>query len=299
MPSRAYTRLVTALDRPLLLGVTFLSYLRRWLLGRHAIGVVYESQNGTLISGVGDMFVGRHLGFEGRYETDMLSSLMALVGPDSRVLVLGSHVGALAIPLSRKVRELVAYEANPETYRFLRYNILLNNIENITAYNLAVGDRAGNIEFLTSKVNSGGSGRRFDQSSHLQLERYKPIEVEMVCLSQHNQNPRFDFVLMDIEGSEYLALQGMTEILQHCNYLQFEYLPTALKGSGLSDRDYVSALGERFSEIRVQGTDIVVQRTDFLRFFERLRAAGQRVDLLASAASTRAPQPAQPATASV
>ena len=290
---------MTVVERPILLCVTLLSYIRRLVLGRHAIGVVYESQNGTLISGTGDMFVGGNLGFRGRYETDMLSSLMALVGPESRVLVLGSHVGALAIPLAKKVRELVAYEANPETYRFLRYNIALNNADNITAYNLAVGDRAGKIEFLTSKVNSGGSGRRFDQPNVLQLERYKPIEVEMVRLSEHNKNPNFDFVLMDIEGSEYFALQGMKEILEHCNYLQFEYLPTTLTGSGLSDQDCVAALGERFSEIRIQGTDIVARRPDFLSFFQRLRAEGQRVDLLAAAVPTAVRQPAQSAMASV
>jgi FkbM family methyltransferase len=218
----------------------------------------------------------------------MLNSLLALVGPESRVLVLGTHIGALAIPLAKKAREVVAYEANPQTFRLLQYNLKLNKIDNLVAFNLAVGDRPGKIEFFTSGVNSGGSGRRFDRSPALQLERANRIEVEMVRLSDHISDPRFDFVLMDIEGSEYLALQGMRPILATCSYLQFEYLPAVLRRSGVSDENLVAALGDNFAEFRVQGTDICAKRGDFLTLFKQLRRDNEHVDLLAVAERVRA-----------
>jgi FkbM family methyltransferase len=292
MSHKPYSRIMTALERPILLLVTVFSTLRRWMLGRHAIGIVYESENGTLISGVGDMFVGGNLGFRGRYEVAMLNSLLALVGPESRVLVLGTHIGALAIPLAQKVREVVAYEANPETFRFLQYNLKLNKIDNLSPFNLAAGDRHGKIEFFTSGVNSGGSGRSFDRSPALQLERLNRIEVEMVRLSDHITDPRFDLVLMDIEGSEYFALQGMGPILASCSYLQFEYLPTVVSGSGVSDEDFVAVLGD-FAELRVQGTDISANRGEFLDFFRQLRRDHQRVDVLAIAQAPASPLPAR------
>jgi FkbM family methyltransferase len=288
MSHKPYSRIMTALERPILFLVTVFSTLRRWMLGRHAIGIVYESENGTLISGVGDMFVGGNLGFRGRHQVEMLNSLLALVGPESRVLVLGTHIGALAIPLAKKAREVVAYEANPQTFRLLQYNLKLNKIDNLVAFNLAVGDRPGKIEFFTSGVNSGGSGRRFDRSPALQLERANRIEVEMVRLSDHISDPRFDFVLMDIEGSEYLALQGMRPILATCSYLQFEYLPAVLRRSGVSDENLVAALGDNFAEFRVQGTDICAKRGDFLTLFKQLRRDNEHVDLLAVAERVRA-----------
>jgi FkbM family methyltransferase len=299
MSHKSYSRIMTALQRPILFLVTIFSTIRRWMLGPHAIGIVYESENGTLVSGVGDMFVGGNLGFRGRYEVEMLKSLLALVGPDSRVLVLGSHVGALAIPLAKKVREVVVYEANPQTYRFLQYNLMLNNIDNLSAFNLAVGDHAGKVEFFTSGVNSGGSGRWFLRSKTVQLECYKKIEVEMVRLSDHIEDPCFDFVLMDIEGSEYFALRGMNSILASCSYLQFEYLPTTLDGSGVSDEDFEAVLGAHFAELRVQGTDISATRQDFLEFFRQLRRDDLRVDVLAVAARAQVSLPDTFVTANV
>src|SRR6266404_1395819 len=299
MSRKSYSRIMTVLERPILFLVTLFSTIRRWMLGPHAIGIVYESENGTLVSGVGDMFVGGNLGFRGRYEVEMLKSLLALVGPDSRVLVLGPHIGALAIPFAKKVREVVVYEANPQTFRLLQYNLMLNNIDNLSAYNLAVGDHAGKVEFFTSGVNSGGSGRRFARSKTAQLERYKKIEVEMVRLSDHIEDPRFDFILMDIEGSEYFALLGMNSILASCSYLQFEYLPTTVDGSGVSDEDFAAVLGAHFAELRVQGTDISATQQGFLEFFRQLRRDGLRVDVLAIAARAQVPVPDTLAMANV
>ncbi len=280
MHQRFSSRVKTVLGRPVWLLVSALSFVRRWILGPHAIGVLYESENGTLISGVGDMFVGGTLGFRGRYQMDTLNSLLALLTPQSRVLVIGSHVGAFAIPLSRKVREVIAYEANPNTFRLLQYNLKLNRIDNLEAYNLAVGDRPGKIDFFASSVNSGGSGCRFDPAPGF-MTRSNRIEVEMVRLADHIADPQFDLVLMDIEGSECFAFRGMQPILAACSYLQFEYLPPLLRKSGVSDKDLVSALGENFAEIRIQGTEIRALQGDFLELFNMLRRENKHVDLLA------------------
>ena len=288
MSDETYSQIMRILELPILFVATIFSAIRCRMLGRHAIGVVYESENGTLISGTADMFVGGNLGFRGHYEKGALNSLLRLVEHESRVLVLGPHVGAFAIPIAKKVREVVAYEANPETFRLLQYNLKLNNVDNFTAFNLAAGDRAGKIEFMTSGVNSGASGRQFGSSPGLTLERFARIEVEMVRLVDHLADPRFDLVLMDIEGSEYFALLGMAPVLGTCSYLQFEYLPAVLRRNGVTDENLAAVLGDHFSELRVQGTELFAERKDFLKLLRQLRHENRHVDLLAVAARASA-----------
>jgi tRNA G37 N-methylase Trm5 len=44
----------------------------------------------------------------------------------SDVLIVGAHIGTLAIPISRLAKHVDAIEANPETFKFLSLNVAMN-----------------------------------------------------------------------------------------------------------------------------------------------------------------------------
>ena len=52
------------------------------------------------------------------YDSELLSFLLNKCDAESEVLFVGAHIGSLAIPVAKKVRKVVAVEANPATFAF-------------------------------------------------------------------------------------------------------------------------------------------------------------------------------------
>ena len=73
----------------------------------------------------------------------------------------GSHIGTMALPISKHIKRVTAIEAFPPTYKHFLENIKLNNIKNIVSFNVALGDKENKVYFLDPnheriKNNSGG-----------------------------------------------------------------------------------------------------------------------------------------------
>jgi FkbM family methyltransferase len=176
------------------------------------------------------MVVGRKLRRTGCYGEEEIERALKFVQKDSSVLIIGAHIGALAIPLSRHCRRVTAIEANPDTFKLLESNILLNKASNIEALNTAASDKTETLQFVMNRANSGGS-KRMPKIKHNFYFSDSPqvVDVQAVSLDELLGPRHFDLVIMDIEGSEYFALKGMQKILQSANSLFIEFLPHHLK----------------------------------------------------------------------
>jgi len=62
--------------------------------------------------------------------------LKTFIDYKSKVLIVGTHISSLAIPLSKHCQEVTAIEANPKTFELLEINLHLNNVKNITLHNI-------------------------------------------------------------------------------------------------------------------------------------------------------------------
>lgn len=206
-----------------------------------------------------------------------LDRLAPYVGPASRILVVGAHVGTLAIPLSRLCREVVAIEANPHTYELLVINKKLNGVDNCVALHIAASDKEEEIEFLLSRANSGGSKRvpRIRQFLYYSDNPQK-ITVKAVRLDDYLEQLNFDVVVMDIEGSEYFALGGMQKILSHCKLLVVEYLPHHLKNvSSVTVEQFLSVIRPHFSHLLVPSTGEESTAANFATVLQRMYELNQ------------------------
>ena len=101
--------------------------------------------------------VGLSLRRSGTYKIEEYNELLNHIDQDSVILVLGPHIGTHIIPLSKNVKKIDAIEANPDTFKILSLNILINKCKNISIYNFAAGNSSEKVSFLTNTVNSGGS----------------------------------------------------------------------------------------------------------------------------------------------
>ena len=221
-------------------------------LGQNIKAIITESENGLFAVDPEDLEVGQKLR-SGGFGIDEVERLKTFINKNSKVLIVGTHIGSLAIPLSKHCKEITAIEANPNTFELLEINLHLNHAKNIIPHNIFANESHEKVEFLLNTVNSGGSKRKPKKSSFLyDFDNPEIIELESHKLDDYLPEHDYDLVLLDIEGSEYFAMKGMNDILSHCKTLVVEFLPHHLKNvAGVDVDTFISALPKHFTKFQL------------------------------------------------
>lgn len=129
-------------------------------------------------------------------------SLKSHIPKNGVVYDIGAYIGTFAIPMSLEGYNVIAIEGFP-----LNYNRLKRNCEvypRISCYEVAVSNR----EFkVTTKFNDcrDQGGREEAEIKYVKLDDFV----------RENKLPLPDFIKMDIEGMETVALFGMTDIIKN------------------------------------------------------------------------------------
>jgi FkbM family methyltransferase len=234
--------------------------------GMYVYALITKTENGLFAVDPEDFAVGRQLRVNGNYGTDEIERLKPHITSNSRVLIVGAHIGTLAIPISKICKDVVAIEANPNTYELLTKNIALNDTSNCHAINIAASSKEESINFLLSRTNSGGSKRVPKNKEYMYYyDNPQEIYVKAFSLDKYLDNNEFDVIVMDIEGSEYFALQGMQEILSKTKLLAVEFLPHHLKNvSGVTVAQFLSVIAPHFSTLTIPSRQKIVGASDFV-----------------------------------
>lgn len=269
---------------------TFFSGLRQRVLGPFAQGVIYRTANGLLAAPLEDVSVGKALGFKGGYDTGEIDALLKLISPPDTVYVVGTHIGSLLIPIAKACKQVIGYEANPDTFEFLQLNVHLNKVQNVKLFNLAAGDSSRTIAFYQNRSNSGGSKIKPQKDQYYYTyDAPKTIEVPMVSLDEHIQKenlPTPSGIIMDIEGAEHLALKGAQRTLSALRYLYIEFVPHHLENvAGVSSAEFFSLLTSHFDEVRFMRTrsgsiSLKPNPEEFLSIADNYCREGRSDDLL-------------------
>jgi FkbM family methyltransferase len=107
--------------------------------------------------------------------------------------------------------QVYAFEPNPNILTKLKRNLALNGINNVIVFPYAVSDHAAEREiYLGQNKNSGlTSFRKLEKDS-------STLNIRTICLDEFALENRLrspDFIKLDVEGAEYLALSGMSALL--------------------------------------------------------------------------------------
>jgi hypothetical protein len=99
----------------------------------------------------------------------------------------------------------------------------------------------------------------------------KKISIRAVSLDRYLKEKNFDIIVMDIEGSEYFALQGMQEILSQCKLLAVEFLPHHLKNvSGVTVAQFLSVIEPYFSVMTIPSKQLKLSTSEFLSHLTKM-----------------------------
>ena len=222
-------------------------------LGKNVKYVIAHSENGIMATDPEDLEVGHQLRANGSFGMNEVERINQFVDKSSSVLIVGGHIGSLAIPISKSVNNCTVIEASPKNYDLLKMNILLNNCENISAYNLAASESKGKIQFQMNSVNSGGSKRLpINNKFMYRYDDPEVIEVESETLDNLLEGKKFDLILLDIEGSEYFAMKGMPILLANCRTLIVEFLPHHLTNvAGITVEQFLENIPKQMKRLTI------------------------------------------------
>jgi FkbM family methyltransferase len=103
-----------------------------------------------------------------------------------------------------------AIEMDADNANRIRKNLRLNNLRNVSIHEVALGDHVGSVEYYRC-----GSFRNTLEVSSDEQDQYSIASVLMttsdLLVAEQAINP--EIIKIDVEGAEYIVLQGMEKLL--------------------------------------------------------------------------------------
>lgn len=186
-------------------------------------------------------------------ELNIIGSYFRQTGRDKTFLDVGGHIGTMALPLSMLYKEVHTFEPCETNYNLLAQNIKANKCGNITAHNVAVGNRASKVSvFRHYEHNSGCYAVKDDAEGSVDCITLDSLDLTDV-----------DFIKIDVQGKESEVIEGAIDTIR--KYKPFlmievtdkEHEEEGLKGFVALKKDIVGILSkEGYNVYYDNGADI-------------------------------------------
>lgn len=161
------------------------------------------------------------------------------VGPGMVALDIGANIGFYTLLLAQRIGpggRVIAFEPEPENYGLLVRNISMNGYSNVECVQKAVSNKTGQARLFYCEEHRGDH-RIFDSQ-----DGRPSFFVESIRLDDWLPSPaNADFVKLDIQGAEMLALEGMQSLLERCPWIGVlcEFSPNLLKIGGSGPEEFL------------------------------------------------------------
>lgn len=200
--------------------IPFLGFALRWFARRYPEGSVVTIKNGHL---AGYKWRRSHKYLTsywlGTFELPIQNCLVRELKPGDIFYDIGANAGFFSLLGSKCVGDkghVFAFEPLPENIETVKSQFELNQVVNCTLVEAAVSDCVGETEFCEGPDTS---------TAHIRSQENEQGNVSIVktiTLDEFTKTERPpDFVKMDIEGAEVLALQGAYGLLTRPNSPKF------------------------------------------------------------------------------
>lgn len=149
------------------------------------------------------------------HEPHFKKILSILVKKNFNCLDIGAHIGMHSIILSKKVGKgkIFSFESDSLIFSLFQLNILKNNFKNIIPFKLAVTNKTGRsvslskLNYENKNLNTGVTGIELN-SSYNSGNNSASVKIDEISF------PKISFIKIDIQGSEFLALLGMKNLIK-------------------------------------------------------------------------------------
>lgn len=215
-------------------------------------------------------------------EIVLLSTILETGRSDSVLVDAGANIGTYALGLSKSVGKqgrIHAFEAQRIIFNMLAGSVALNSLLNVYCYNLALGEREGEIEVpqfdYSQPLNFGSIEFTENQAEKLTQERQRDPEkleyVKMMALDQF-QFDRVDLLKIDVEGMEMSVLRGAEQTISRCRPVMFvEFIKSDRHGL----KQHIANLGYEIFENRMNYLCVPSEQKGRIRLVDGSITAGR------------------------
>ncbi|MFZ0422336.1 MAG: FkbM family methyltransferase [Xanthobacteraceae bacterium] len=148
---------------------------------------------------------GFYLYYEQEYDDHVFDFLSSKLASFAWAIDLGANIGLYTAFLARFCNRVDAFEPDENLVLKLQENLRLNHINNVKIHAKCISDTSGVVNFATSSIANLGTGKIAQRGISL------PSVSLNDFLAESKQEPLF--IKMDIEGAEWLAIQGAKQRL--------------------------------------------------------------------------------------
>ncbi len=226
--------------------------------------MIAKLRNGCRVRVYPHDVIGKNIYIEGVFEPESCNFVRTHLQPGMTVFDLGANLGQYTLLGAKCVGEsgrVHSFEPSDRMFQELRHNVALNDLDELCVLNnVAVSDKCGTEKLSVHTPGNEVYGSLGSSSlKGVGLTGYR--EVETVTLDHYVQEARIDrvdFMKMDIEGAELLALRGGERLLSRPDapVILLEVLDTNMEGfgySGIDIWDYLEGFGYCFYKLAQRG----------------------------------------------
>lgn len=166
------------------------------------------------------------------FEAKTVAFLKSVTNNDKVVMDIGAHIGLHAIHLAKKAKLVICLEPEPNNYKLLKMNVIINKLSNVIILPIAASDRDDYATLYLSERGSGSHTLEYSRSNMIQSKRNLRILARKVdTILEQLRIKNVDIVKIDVEGHEEKVINGMVETLKK-GYPKILIIET-MKGSNL------------------------------------------------------------------
>tara|TARA_R100000664_G_scaffold32108_1_gene46527 strand:+ start:1042 stop:1677 length:636 start_codon:yes stop_codon:yes gene_type:complete len=169
------------------------------------------------------------------------------VNKDKNILDIGGCIGVMSLMLSTLTsKKVYVYEPNPEAFYLLEQNIKNNNIKNVSAYNLGIGNTLKKTKILHSADHNIGQTLLCLDKTDLENNK-RAIEVDLIKLDDIKVK-NIGFIKIDVEGYELEVLKSGKNLLTYNKMIVLvEYHGFDVKDEFMTTKDPILKLMEIYN----------------------------------------------------
>ena len=178
-----------------------------------------EARHGYVLYNVNDLYVGRSVEHYGEWSPAETALFGRLCRPGHYVVDVGAHFGTHTLAFARLVGDsgrVLAFEPQRIVAQVLAANVALNSLTNVHTYHLGVGAEDAtlwlrDIDYSRANNYGGASLKVLTCAASDGRPKYR---VAVVRLDDFYEQPRLDFIKIDVEGMEADVVRGAAGLIR-------------------------------------------------------------------------------------
>jgi len=147
-----------------------------------------------------------------RWEMETFEVLRNNLTAESTYVDIGAWIGPTVLYAAKRCKKVICFEPDPTAFKFLRWNLELNDIHNAMAFNIALSTETG-----MHRMGSFGKELGDSMTSLLNDDHADGVDVMTQTFDDFQKYvplPHIDLIKIDIEGGEFDLLPTLRPYLE-------------------------------------------------------------------------------------